>query len=47
MSKSKSKKKPDSAGETAKDAVELVVEIAVVAPVVWLLSNTVGWVLDL
>ena len=48
MSKDKkTKKKPDSAGATAKDAVELLVEYAVVAPVAWLLGNTVGWVLDL
>ena len=48
MSKDKkSKKKPDSAGETAQMAVEAVVEFAVVAPVAWLLGNTVGWVLDL
>lgn len=48
MSKDKkSKKKPDSAEETAHNAVEAVVEFIVVAPVAWLLSNTVGWVLDI
>lgn len=33
-------------GYTAADAVELVVEFVVVAPVWWLFDNTVGWMFD-
>jgi hypothetical protein len=37
-----SKKKRYTATDAAKDTVEMVV----LTPVVWLLGNTVGWVLD-
>jgi hypothetical protein len=42
-----SKKKRYTAADAAKDTVEIVVEVAVVTPVVWLLDKTVGRVLDL